>query len=155
MTRDVTGDALVAAQFGALAGLAWPGRPHWPLPPGLTAAALAISALGAGIAAAGGRSLGPDLTPRAAPPAGAALRTGGPYRFTRNPIYLGLLTGTAGLAVLRRRPEPLAAWAALAAVLHVKVRVEERRLSARFGEDYRRYAARTPRLLGLPRRPPG
>jgi len=85
------------------------------------------------------------------PRGGARLQTAGPYEISRNPVYAGLLVAGAAVAVLRRRPEPLVAFAALAAVLHVKSGVEEARLRDRFGDEYAVYAARTPRLIGLPR----
>jgi protein-S-isoprenylcysteine O-methyltransferase Ste14 len=62
-----------------------------------------------------------------------------------------LLGVGAAVALLRRRPEPRVALTVLAAVLHVKAGVEERRLHERFGDAYVEYAARTPRLIGLPR----
>jgi protein-S-isoprenylcysteine O-methyltransferase Ste14 len=69
---------------------------------------------------------------------------------TRNPIYSGLLAGSVGVAVLRRRVTPLLSAGVLGLVLGAKVRLEERALEARFGAQYRTYAARTPRLV--PRR---
>jgi len=149
-SRD-RGAALVAAQALALAGLAWPGAPRWRLPRPATALAVATGAAGTVLLEEGLRFLGGDLTPFVEPRPDARLRTTGPYAFSRNPVYAGLLAAAAGAAVLRRRPEPLAAAAALAGVLHVKAGVEERRLRERFGFAYAEYAARTPRLLALPR----
>lgn len=141
--------ALVVAQTVTAAGLAWPGRALWRLPRPVTALALLAGAAGAALSGAGLRHLGRDLTPFVDPKPGAALRTSGPYAISRNPVYAGLLAGSAGLAVLRRRPEPLIAFAALATVLHVKSGVEEGRLRARFDGVYDAYVASTPRLLGL------
>lgn len=143
-------DWLVAAQAAALTGIVWPGRPRWALPPAVTAAAGVLVAGGAGLAVAGVRPLGASVTPRVAPPPGAPLVTTGAYAVTRNPIYTGLLTGSLGVAVLRRRRAPLVSVALLGLVLAGKVRLEERALEDRFGARYRSYAARTPRLL--PRR---
>lgn len=157
--RDLPGrslepaDLLVAAQSLAIAGLLWPGRGRWWLPGVVRAGALAVTTAGAILAAAGLRQLGTDVTPRVEPRDAAPLRTSGVYAVSRNPVYAGLLIGATGFAVLRGRREPLLAAAALAGVLHLKVNVEERRLQARFGEEYERYARRTPRLVGLPRRP--
>jgi protein-S-isoprenylcysteine O-methyltransferase Ste14 len=141
-------DGVVAAQLLAMAGLLWPGRGRWRLPGPVTAGAVAVTAAGAALGAAGLRAQGTRLTPRVEPPAGAGLLTEGPYRVSRHPVYAGLLIGAAGWAVLRRRPEPLLAWAALAAVLHVKTQLEEHSLRARFGSAYDDYASRTPRMLG-------
>ncbi len=140
-------DLLVAAQLTALAGLARPGRPRWPLPALVRLGASAAVAVGAALAVASGARLGGDLTPRVDPPAGARLRTDGPYALVRHPLYAGLLAAAAGVAVLRRRPEPLVALGVLSGVLHLKAGTEERRLEARFGAAYRDYAARTPRLV--------
>lgn len=145
-------DSVLAAQAAALAGLGWPGRPRWHLPaPVRTAAAAALLAGGA-LALAGAVEQGRQLTPRIDPPDDARLLTSGAYRWSRHPVYAGLLVAGAGLAVLRRRPEPLAAWSALAAVLHLKSGLEEQALRRRFGSAYDAYAARTPRLLGRPAR---
>lgn len=143
-------DDVVVAQAVCLAGLAWPGRARWRLPRPVTAlAGVGIAAGGvAGIAA--GAAHGGRLTPRVEPPADALLLTTGPYAVSRNPVYAGLLVATGAVAVLRRRPEPLLAWAALLAVLARKARREEVRLAARFGPEYEEYRRRTPRFLGLP-----
>jgi protein-S-isoprenylcysteine O-methyltransferase Ste14 len=145
-------DAVVAAQLACLAGLAWPGRPRWPLPRPVVAASAAATATGAALLLAGAASQGRRLTPRVDPPAGARLLTRGPYALSRHPMYAGLLLAGAGVAVLRRRVEPLLAEVGLAAVLHVKSGLEERSLRARFGAAYDEYAATVPRLAGLPRR---
>lgn len=145
-------DGVVVAQAAALAALAWPGRPRWRLGTTAAAAAGAAMATGAGLAVAAGAAHGSLLTPRVEPPADGALLTTGPYALSRHPIYGGLLVGTAGWALLRRRPEPLLAWAALLAVLTTKTAQEEERLVARYGPAYEQYRARTPRFLGLPGR---
>jgi protein-S-isoprenylcysteine O-methyltransferase Ste14 len=144
-------DVLVAAQLLSAAGLLWPGRSRWRLPRPVTAGCLAAAAGGAVLAGEAVRVLGRDLTPFVEPRTGARLATDGPFAVSRNPVYAGMLIGGAGVAVLRRRPEPLVAFAVLAAVLHVKAGVEELRLRARFGARYDAYAARTPRLVGLVR----
>jgi protein-S-isoprenylcysteine O-methyltransferase Ste14 len=83
-------------------------------------------------------------------PARAAERlvTDGPYRFTRNPMYLGMACAYAGAAVAA---EALWSLALLAPVLLIVDRLiipkEEAHLTASFGEDYRRYRARVRRWL--------
>lgn len=103
---------------------------------------------GAALTLAGAKELGRQLTPAVEPVRDGALRTRGPYAFSRHPVYAGLLTAATGVALLRRRPEPLVALGVLSAVLHMKSAAEEEQLRVRFGEDWNRYAATTPRLLG-------
>jgi protein-S-isoprenylcysteine O-methyltransferase Ste14 len=75
------------------------------------------------------------------------LATGGPYRYCRNPMYLGHLIFLAGLALA------LQSWPAAAVLaIHVvwfdrRVREDEARLAALFGEPYRAYAARVKRWI--------
>lgn len=77
-----------------------------------------------------------------------ALATTGPYRFTRNPLYLGSTVLAVGLVVAAN------AWLlALLAVLMLVgvylpvIRQEEQFLAARFGGAFDAYAAQVPRLL--------
>ncbi|MFC5998002.1 methyltransferase family protein [Quadrisphaera sp. GCM10027208] len=143
---------LVASQFTALAVLAWPGRPRWRLPAAAAAGAGVLTAAGGELAEAGARAQGRQLSPWIAPPRQGRLLTSGPYAVSRNPIYAGLLVGGLGVAVLRRRVRPLAAWTSLAVVLHVKSGKEEQALLERFGAEYEAYRRRVPRLLGVPPR---
>jgi protein-S-isoprenylcysteine O-methyltransferase Ste14 len=72
---------------------------------------------------------------------------GGPYRYCRNPMYLGHLIFLAGLAFA------LDSWLAAALfVFHAawfdrRVREDEARLSALFGDSYREYRARVKRWI--------
>jgi len=80
--------------------------------------------------------------------ASSALVTEGPYRFSRNPIYLGNTLALVGLALVFDVPwflltAPLAA----IAVDRLAIRREEAHLEARFGEDWRAYAARVRRWI--------
>lgn len=72
----------------------------------------------------------------------------GPYRFTRNPMYLGLALLTIGLALVTNALWPLVL---LPLVLFVLVRAviaqEERYLAGKFGEPYREYMVRVRRWL--------
>ena len=77
-----------------------------------------------------------------------ALVVTGPFRFTRNPLYLGLVFGYSGVSILTQ------AWWAfvlLPVVLVVMQRAvierEERYLERKFGEDYIRYKERVRRWL--------
>jgi len=82
------------------------------------------------------------------------LITSGPYRYTRNPLYLGRLLILTGLCVMCRLPY-FANWILLAVGLAVfffyymprKERVEPARLRAVHGEAYDRYFKAVPALL--------
>lgn len=82
----------------------------------------------------------------------ALLMTGGPYAFSRHPMYIGELALWLGIAVLFGSPTVLAGFAVLFAVLRRLAVREEVGLEAAFGDPYRRYKASVPRWIGLPRR---
>lgn len=139
---------LLAAQALSTVALAWPGRPRWRLGTPLRAAAASAAVTGAAVAATAAAQQRGQLSGHVEPVPEAHLATSGPYRLSRHPIYVGLVLCGGGVAVLRRRPEPLVAWAVLAAVLHRKAALEETWLAARFGSAWTEYARRTPRMLG-------
>ena len=71
----------------------------------------------------------------------------GPYRWVRNPMYLGHLIFLAGLAVTLRSWVALAVFAAHTVWFDRRVREDEARLAQRFGEAYRGYCARVKRWI--------
>jgi len=72
----------------------------------------------------------------------------GPYRFTRNPMYLGMVSMLGGLALALGTAGPWAALVALAATLQLRfIRNEERALAAALGEPYERYRRTVRRWL--------
>lgn len=80
--------------------------------------------------------------------AASALVVDGPYRWRRNPIYLADAMLLLGLAELTRDVWfVLAAPAFLALVTVLAILPEERHLEARFGDEWRAYAARVRRLI--------
>jgi protein-S-isoprenylcysteine O-methyltransferase Ste14 len=77
-----------------------------------------------------------------------ALVVGGPYRFTRNPIYLGLALVSAGISIAANAVWPLLSLpVVLTFVRRRHVEREERYLERTFGREYRRYRDRVPRWL--------
>jgi protein-S-isoprenylcysteine O-methyltransferase Ste14 len=77
-----------------------------------------------------------------------ALVTGGPFRYSRNPLYVSVLVGLAGIALLANAGWVLVLLVPAALVLHFGVvRREERYLEAKFGDAYRDYRARVRRWL--------
>jgi protein-S-isoprenylcysteine O-methyltransferase Ste14 len=72
----------------------------------------------------------------------------GPYRFTRNPIYLGMIVGLIGLAIAFDSLWLLVALVPFALVIRYGVVArEEAYLERKFGDAYRRYRARVRRWL--------
>ncbi len=72
----------------------------------------------------------------------------GPFRFTRNPMYLFGGTWYAGLAMMLHQPWSLALLPLVHLVIdRVVVRREEAYLERKFGDAYRAYTARVPRWL--------
>ena len=72
----------------------------------------------------------------------------GPYRYTRNPIYLGFTLVYAGIAVLVNALPPLVLLpVALSIIRRAVIDREERYLEQKFGDEYRRYRARVRRWL--------
>jgi protein-S-isoprenylcysteine O-methyltransferase Ste14 len=76
----------------------------------------------------------------------ASLVTSGPYRFTRNPMYVGLTLAYLGEAGMLRQLWPIVLLPLTIAYLNwVVIPVEESRLHEVFGQDYARYRARVRR----------
>lgn len=74
----------------------------------------------------------------------------GPYRFSRNPMYVAVVTVLFGWA-LAYSSWGLGAYAAvMMAVFHLRVvRFEEPWLAERHGESWQRYQASVPRWIGI------
>lgn len=143
----------MGAQFVLLAVIVLaPGDPAWSLPGLVRIAGWLIA--GAGVAAIvwGARSLGSGITPHPAPTPDATLRTDGPYRHVRHPIYSGVLLFAAGITLASAGPLKAAAFALLLVVLSIKARFEEGLLAEHF-PGYESYVRRTPRFVPRPRRP--
>jgi protein-S-isoprenylcysteine O-methyltransferase Ste14 len=78
---------------------------------------------------------------------GDAMLADGPYRRTRNPLYLGTLLHTIGIAIIM---PPSGAIFAVALLWIFQVRLalaEEPFLAARFGQPYLAYKSEVPRFL--------
>lgn len=77
-----------------------------------------------------------------------ALVKSGPYRFTRNPIYIGFILLYFGLAVMLTSAWMLVLLIPVLIILQRGVvEREEAYLTEKFGEAYRSYQARVPRWL--------
>ena len=77
-----------------------------------------------------------------------ALVVEGPYRFTRNPMYLGMLIILLGLGMLLGSTIPLLVIPVFLMLITTRfVLVEEHMLAERFGKAYKEYSARVRRWL--------
>ncbi len=147
--------AVFAAGLGLDALLPW--HPAWLRSPVLHAIGWLALGLGAALAAGGIGVLHRRHTtviPFGQP---ARLVASGPFRFSRNPIYLALTVGSAGAALLAGRAWLLVLVAVPLAVMHrIVIPFEERRLRATFGAAYDAYCGRVGRWIGwtggMPRR---
>ena len=76
------------------------------------------------------------------------LVTSGPYQFTRNPMYLGLLILTLGIAIWVGAWPMLAAPIALFATANwIHIPFEEAKMRRQFGQVYDNYIARVRRWI--------
>ncbi|MBB4796609.1 protein-S-isoprenylcysteine O-methyltransferase Ste14 [Brevundimonas bullata] len=77
-----------------------------------------------------------------------ALATGGLYKFSRNPIYVGFAVTYAGFAMAMDSPVALALLVpCLMVVDRFVIQREERYLSAKFGAEYQAYQGKVRRWL--------
>jgi protein-S-isoprenylcysteine O-methyltransferase Ste14 len=136
--------ALGAIGAGWVLGLALPlGLPAWAPWPGvvLALAGVTLALWAERIFKAAGTTAMPWKPT-------TAIAVAGPYRFSRNPMYLGLLAAQLGTGLILREGWVVLLAAATLAALHFGVVLrEERYLSAKFGAEYDEYRARTRRWL--------
>ena len=78
----------------------------------------------------------------------SVLVTDGLHRWSRNPMYLGMLLGMVGGFVMLGSLSPVVALPVFVAFVDTRyVEHEERALEERFGDAYRAYKQRVPRWL--------
>jgi protein-S-isoprenylcysteine O-methyltransferase Ste14 len=127
---------------------------RWPVPvaPGhpraASAAGTVLVVLGMGLAVAGVVTFrGAGTSPNPTRPS-RALTIAGPYRFTRNPMYLGRALASAGAAVAFNALWPLLLVVPAAALMvPLVIAREERYLEGKFGDEYRRYRSNVRRWI--------
>ncbi len=114
----------------------------------LALAGLVLVVAGLVVRIAAGRALGKWWSLRAEIKDGQPLVQSGPYRVVRHPAYLGMALVCLGLPIAFQ-----SIWAAVVMALGIwpalahRISIEERLLEAHFGDEYRQYARRTPRLI--------
>lgn len=143
----VVGWSLVVVQF-ALLGLLLIGKPGdlWPTSGPVRGVALALVVAGCAVMAGAAWQIRRALTASPLPNGRTVLVDSGWFGAVRHPIYTGLLTTGAGLALSRASVLAVACLLGLGVLLQVKARFEETVLAARF-PGYADYMARTGRLL--------
>jgi len=75
------------------------------------------------------------------------LRTSGPYRVTRHPIYTGMLAMLLGAGLLTGDGRILVAFPVYVVLVEIKLHIEERLMLAEFPDDYPRYRRQVPQLV--------
>ena len=82
-----------------------------------------------------------------------SLVTSGLYRFTRNPMYVGVVTAIFGQAIWFQSRDATIYGIAMILAFHIAIRIyEEPRLTKIFGQQYLDYKKSVPRWVGFPRR---
>lgn len=132
----------------------WATAWAWPAlafdPPLRLPLAVTIALIGAGIEIAAGwtfRRASTTVNPLR-PENAARLVTGGPNRFSRNPMYLSLALLLLAWAVSLGHAVAFALWALFPLfITRFQILPEERALAARFGDAYTAYCAKVRRWL--------
>jgi len=138
---------IYAAALAAMLVLRW----LWPLPilggaafwPGLALVVFGVGILiwGRRTLVAGGTNVDPLLP-------STAVVTSGPYRFSRNPLYVGLAIVYLGLTLTFDAWWGIVLLALVLIVMHLGViQREERYLERKFGDGYRQYRSAVRRYL--------
>lgn len=152
MSASRVAGAFVTVQFALIALLvALPDSLDHPVPPAVRVIGTVVVLVGLVVLAVAALGLGRGLTASPLPSARAELRTNGLYALVRHPVYAGLLLAAAGVVMRSGSVVRLVVALALAILIVLKARWEERRLAERF-PAYASYAARTPRFVPDPHR---
>ena len=133
----------------ASAAIAW--ALGWPMLPGLPLAPAGLALIASGVVLAVWavilfRRAGTEVDPASL--TNRALVTAGPYRFTRNPIYLGLVLAALGIAVwVGAWPMFLAPAAVFLTLDRVHIPFEEAKMRRQFAAEFDDYVRRVRRWV--------
>jgi protein-S-isoprenylcysteine O-methyltransferase Ste14 len=78
---------------------------------------------------------------------GHQLRTSGPYAITRHPIYTGLLAMLLGSLLVAGAGPWIVPFPVALVLIEIKIRAEERLMTAQFPQEYPRYRQPLPQLV--------
>ena len=132
--------------FGLLLQLVWPLSIFEPHPPKWIGGSVAL--LSAVLAKWGDHTMrraGTNIKPTEPT---ITIVQDGPFRFSRNPLYISLTLFYVGVALIFNAVIPILVLPLLLVVVHLGIiRREERYLEAKFGDQYRQYRARVRRWI--------
>jgi protein-S-isoprenylcysteine O-methyltransferase Ste14 len=132
---------------------AWLGWASLPLPTWLRWLGVAIALGGFGLLELSHRALGREWSDRPRLTRAPLLVQSGPYRWIRHPIYAAFLLILCSTLLITANWLVGLTWITSVAIdAAARIRFEEARLSAHFGQAYESYAARTGRLVPRVRR---
>ena len=151
--RDLTiAWGLVAIQAALIIGiLLTPIGNDWPLPPVAAVIATTLTWLGIALVIWAVLAFGRGVTPSPLPSNKAQLRTRGPYRWIRHPMYTGVIMLMTGSALGRRNWIAAVLCVVLVVFFLTKMRWEERRLMESY-PGYDSYRETVPALVPFGRR---
>jgi len=133
---------------GVALELAWPPQLFPATPSGLGVAGGVLFATGAAIAGWGWLTFRRARTTTVPGRASSVLVTWGPYRFSRNPMYVGLTLAYLGEAGILQQAWPVVLLPLPVAYVNgIVIPVEEAKLKEVFGDEYERYRARVRRWV--------
>ncbi|HVV72464.1 MAG TPA: isoprenylcysteine carboxylmethyltransferase family protein [Verrucomicrobiae bacterium] len=139
---------IMAYLLGVVLETLFPSHPSTPAPAAVVVAGAVVFTTGALIAGWGLFLFRRSRTTTIPGRLSSSLVTWGPYRFSRNPMYVGLALAYLGEAGLLKQIWPLPLLLLIVAYLNwVVIPVEEGRLLEAFGPEYQQYQARVRRWL--------
>jgi protein-S-isoprenylcysteine O-methyltransferase Ste14 len=142
----VLGKVSLLACWAALVARWWWAGLVWFRHPVLLVTGAVLLAVGLVVAGAGIGAMG-DSTRMGLPTEQTVFRTGGVYRFSRNPMYLGAHLMCLAAVLWTANPIVLALFVTEVLLHHQITLAEERYLAATFGKAYREYLRRVRRYV--------
>ncbi len=123
------------------------GRPAWSDTPSLRWIAAGLMTVCTALIIAAQATMGASWRVGVPAEGPGALVTGGLFAISRNPVFVGMFGLALGMFLWSPTMLTAAVLPLAASMMAVQVRIEEVALSARHGDDYAAYQARTPRWL--------
>lgn len=139
----IAASVVVSVELGRHAGVNWPGGRAWPVVAGIV---LVLAGLVMRVWSV--LALGRFFQYQIEIQAGHRVVATGPYRYVRHPSYTGMALVTLGFAFASCDILSVPAVLILTGLgLTVRIRAEEKQLTAALGADYQEFAAHRKRLI--------